>query len=99
MSANLEERPHLIRAQLHALLGAGATTDRLDALHRDAQRMLGAAHEATLTVEYHLRALCEPALPAGKPWLRPPTCGIASGSRCPRTTPPTGRSPPTWSVA
>lgn len=64
ISANILERPHLIRAQLYALLGAGPTTDRLDALHLEAQRMLGAAHEATLTVEYHLCDRREPTLPA-----------------------------------
>jgi len=64
MSANIQERPHLIRAQLHALLGAEPTTDRLDALHLEAQRMVGAAHEATLTVEYHLCDQREPTLPA-----------------------------------
>jgi hypothetical protein len=64
MSTSPGERPHRIRAQLHALLGAGATADRLDALRREAQRMLGADHEATLTVEYHLRAQRGPTLPA-----------------------------------
>jgi hypothetical protein len=63
-SADIRERPHLIRAQLYALLGAGPTADRLDALHLAAQHMLGAAHETTLTVEYHLRVHRAAALPA-----------------------------------
>jgi hypothetical protein len=50
------DQPHVLRAELHALLGAGPTADELDALHREARRVLGAAHEVTLTVEYHLAA-------------------------------------------
>jgi hypothetical protein len=64
---NSQERPHMIRAQLHALLGAGPTLARLDALHLEALRTLGPAHEVTLTVEYHLNHHRDLALAAGDP--------------------------------
>lgn len=53
----------MIRAQLHALLGAGPTVARLDALHLEALCTLGPEHEVTLTVEYHRSHLRDLTLP------------------------------------
>jgi hypothetical protein len=64
---NPDERPEAdaaFRARLHALLGAGATTTRLEALYSEARRCLGAAHEVTLIIECHLDQHRCRALPA-----------------------------------